>query len=286
MTSVGSLRRLTSFRSLSVYSQCVTIMAHDNRSQSSVFYLCGVPLAPASSPQAAVEAMIRHLCSGARGVMHVATVNAEMLVRAHRDRRYRAALAAATLHTVDGTGVCLALRRRYGARMQRCTGADLTDMLLAYAERHALRVYCALRCDGFSDSAAVARALRERYPRLRATIQAYDDICAATSRPPSEAIWDADIVLCGFGAPAQEYFVRNIAQNAPAAHRSVGVGVGGTFDFLTRRVRRAPVWMRRVGMEWLWRLLCQPRRWRRIITATIIFPCIVAFGADRDDARR
>jgi N-acetylglucosaminyldiphosphoundecaprenol N-acetyl-beta-D-mannosaminyltransferase len=72
----------------------------------------------------------------------------------------------------------------------------------------------------------------------------------------------ADIVLVAYGAPAQDLW---IARNLPATGARLGMGVGGAFDFITGRARRAPRWMQVRGLEWLHRLAREPWRWRRML---------------------
>jgi N-acetylglucosaminyldiphosphoundecaprenol N-acetyl-beta-D-mannosaminyltransferase len=88
-----------------------------------------------------------------------------------------------------------------------------------------------------------------------------------------------DILLVAYGAPAQELW---IARNQPLLGVPAAIGVGGTFDYLAGHVPRAPRWMRRLGLEWLFRLIRQPWRWRRIWTAVVSFPLAVW----RDQRRR
>jgi N-acetylglucosaminyldiphosphoundecaprenol N-acetyl-beta-D-mannosaminyltransferase len=70
-----------------------------------------------------------------------------------------------------------------------------------------------------------------------------------------------DIILVAFGAPAQELWNQ---RNLGVSGAAVGIGVGGTLDYLAGRARRPPAWIRRVGLEWLFRLVTQPRRARRM----------------------
>jgi N-acetylglucosaminyldiphosphoundecaprenol N-acetyl-beta-D-mannosaminyltransferase len=111
---------------------------------------------------------------------------------------------------------------------------------------------------------------------------------------------DCDIVFCNFGAPYQEIFLKSLKNNLPLRHIEekpdlslengnlskkhdlqhqgrggrirLTMGVGGSFDYLTGRIPRAPQFLRQIGLEWLWRLILQPQRWRRILNAVIIFP--------------
>ena len=83
-----------------------------------------------------------------------------------------------------------------------------------------------------------------------------------------------DLVLVAFGAPKQELWIDRFAERLGPA---VAIGVGGSLDFITGRVRRAPAWMSRAGLEWLFRLLQEPRRmWRRYLVEDPAFIAIVA----------
>jgi N-acetylglucosaminyldiphosphoundecaprenol N-acetyl-beta-D-mannosaminyltransferase len=93
-----------------------------------------------------------------------------------------------------------------------------------------------------------------------------DDMAAIQSAQP-------DLLFVAFGHGRQEGW---IAQNLPRLPSvAVAMGVGGTFDFIAGRAKRAPIIFRQIGLEWLWRLFREPRRWRRIIDAVIVFPYLV-----------
>ena len=108
------------------------------------------------------------------------------------------------------------------------------------------------------------RQLEEKYPTLRPV-----EVCSGL--PASEVspailsrIKEAkpDILLVAFGAPGQELWIKE-HQNQLGV--PVAIGVGGALDFISGRVRRAPLWMRRWGLEWTYRLVRQPWRWRRML---------------------
>jgi exopolysaccharide biosynthesis WecB/TagA/CpsF family protein len=82
-------------------------------------------------------------------------------------------------------------------------------------------------------------------------------------------IEDVDVLLVGLGAPYQEEFIWQIKSKMP--NLKLAMGVGGTFDFWTGKQKRAPKFMRSIGMEWLWRLFRQPKRLGRIWKATVVF---------------
>ncbi len=121
---------------------------------------------------------------------------------------------------------------------------------------------------------ATATVLRQRFPGV-----VLGGTYAGSPRPEDEATIQAliaaaqpDVLLVAYGAPAQDLW---IARNQPALRVPVAIGVGGSFDYLSGRVLRAPRWIRQLGLEWLFRLLRQPRRWKRIWTAVVIFPMAV-----------
>ncbi len=245
--------------------------------------LCGIAMTPTVTRGSATMRMVHHMRSG-RGTLHVVTVNPEILLRAHRDVCYRVAVAASGLRTIDGVGVLAALWWRYGIRAERVTGVDLVADVCTLAARERWHVHCALQLGGLSDAATVMHTLRTHYPHVTVTAHHYpiaewsDD---AHNTIPQDAL-TADVVLCAFGAPRQDYFLQQLAARDG---RRIVIGVGGTFDFMTGAVRRAPRRMRRAGMEWLWRMVVQPLRVVRIVRATIIFPLVILFHRDADDAR-
>ena len=217
--------------------------------------------------------------------LHVATVNAEFVVRAQRDLAFRRALERCGLATVDGTLVALALRYLYGLPVGRVTGADLLEPLCARAAARGLPVF--LLGAGPGVAARAAERLRERVPGLL--------VAGARAGSPhrsgdAEALrmirsGGARLLFVAYGAPAQE---RWIARMLPSLGPCVAIGVGGALDYVAGRATRAPRWMRRLGLEWLYRLVREPWRWRRQL-ALPLFVYLVArdrVSARRSEARR
>ncbi len=83
------------------------------------------------------------------------------------------------------------------------------------------------------------------------------------------------MVFCNFGAPLQEIFLYHLKD---ANQIRLAMGVGGSFDYVTGKRKRAPRWVQSIGMEWFWRLLLQPRRFFRTWNATVVFPFRVFFA--------
>jgi N-acetylglucosaminyldiphosphoundecaprenol N-acetyl-beta-D-mannosaminyltransferase len=209
-------------------------------------------------------AMIAEAIDARRGhggpVTYVATVNPELIMLARKDRSFRRILQQAPLRTPDGVGVLLA-SRILGRRLpQRVTGVDLVESVAAQAARRGDRLFLLGAAPGVADAAA--DRLRAKSPGLAvagtfagsADEAGDEETLAAVKAAP------ADILLVAFGTPRQE---RWMERNLSASGASVGIGVGGSFDFISGRTPRAPAWVRGLGLEWLYRLLRQPWRARR-----------------------
>jgi N-acetylglucosaminyldiphosphoundecaprenol N-acetyl-beta-D-mannosaminyltransferase len=232
--------------------------------------MLGVPLARLDM-EATVEWLDRAVAS--RSPHQVATANVNFLALAQRDPEFLRILQAASLVTCDGMPLCWASRVQHAPLQERVTGADLVPRLCELAAQRRYRLFF-LGPPGSTEEAA--RRLRVRYPGL--------EIAGCESPPygPIEA-WDnagycarireaeTDLLLVGFGAPKQE---RWLAAHLAATGAAVGIGVGGTFDYIAGRVRRAPRAAQAVGLEWAWRIAVEPRRlWRRYVRdAAVVAP--------------
>lgn len=203
------------------------------------------------------------------GFHRIATVNPEFLLRAADDNTFRASLLEADLRIADGFGIVLA-GLLAGERFTRFPGADLMQEILSIAEERKLSVYLAVRCDGLSSYEEIRSVLLQKYPHLKISGADIDPQIPAT-----QVTVPAAIVLCNFGAPEQELFLAHL-KNREQSPRLV-MGVGGSFDYLTGKQKRAPKILRALGLEWLWRLILQPTRWKRIWHAVIVFPFRIIF---------
>jgi N-acetylglucosaminyldiphosphoundecaprenol N-acetyl-beta-D-mannosaminyltransferase len=187
----------------------------------------------------------------------VATVNPEFVMRARRDHTFRQVLQNVSLKTADGAGLMLAGRILGHPLPERVPGVELTSALACAAAERGDRVFFLGAAPGVAEAAAAALARECPGLQVAGTFagdasEAGDDDTVAAVRAGR-----TDIVLVAYGAPAQETW---LARNLDISGASVGIGVGGTFDYLSGRVRRAPRAMRRLGLEWLFRLLRQPSR--------------------------
>lgn len=218
---------------------------------------------------------------------YLVTPNPEMLVAARSDPALRAALQQATRRVVDGVGLILA-SYCYGRPLRyRIAGTDLVGHLLRVAAEEGSRVFFLGGAPGVA--AAAAAKFQRLIPNLkiigatdggRVTVEGGADhgLIAAIARHAP------DLLVVGFGHGKQERFLANYLPQLPSV--KVAVGAGGALDYWSERIARAPRWLRRVGLEWLYRVLRQPQRLPRILTATVVFPCLVIHDIITQHARR
>ena len=196
------------------------------------------------------------------GLHHVCTLNPEFTVIAQHDDNFRHILQRAALCVPDGVGMLWAARRKGQDLPARVTGADGLSQIAQRAAETGWRIFFLGAAPGVA--ARAADALQASHPGLQ--------IAGTLSGSPAPAEEDelvqqinasgADLLFVAFGAPTQDQW---IARNSTRLDVAMAMGVGGAFDFLAGEVPRAPYGMRRLGLEWLFRLLRQPWRWRRML---------------------
>lgn len=203
-----------------------------------------------------------HLEGVVPGARQVVTLNPEMVMAAGQHAALRDAIRAADLVLPDGIGIVWALRLRGETILERVAGVDLLDAFAELAATRGYRIFLLGAAPGVA--AAAADQLVRRHPGLRiaGTWAGSPDDADAPDIVERINASGADVLFVAFGAPAQELW---IAAHRPQLGAAVAMGVGGAFDFLAGRVPRAPQWMRRCGLEWLYRLARQPWRWRRML---------------------
>jgi N-acetylglucosaminyldiphosphoundecaprenol N-acetyl-beta-D-mannosaminyltransferase len=227
------------------------------------------------------EQRLREICEGfldGERTTRIFTPNPEILLRAREDPGYAEVLNSADLALPDGTGVALIESLRSRHRVRRWPGIEIGALLLRIAaERGATVAFV-----GGSATAAERAADRWRRaaPGVRietvgGSVMVAEDGAARPDERDLELTRDVAshapaIVLVGLGAPKQERWIARNAGAVPSAR--IMIGVGGAFDMWAGQLRRAPRPIRRLGLEWVWRLVLEPRRWPRILRATIVFP--------------
>jgi N-acetylglucosaminyldiphosphoundecaprenol N-acetyl-beta-D-mannosaminyltransferase len=196
------------------------------------------------------------------GRHQVATVNPEFVMRAGQDREFARVLEAADLCLADGSGVVWAARRQGCALSGPVTGTDLIPPLAALCARRQFRLFLLGAAPGVAED--LAQRLRAQHPGLQVAAHSGSPEPSADADTVAQIAAERPQVLAvAYGAPKQELWIDRVGGSLSGV--SVAIGVGGAFDYLTGRVARAPLWMRRAGLEWLFRLAHQPWRIRRMV---------------------
>lgn len=199
---------------------------------------------------------------GARAARQVCTINPEFIMIARQDPNFNHILRRAALCVPDGVGLLWAARRGGQPLPQRVTGSDGVPIIAARAAQEGWRLFLLGAAPGIAERAA--GILRARCPGLQIA-GTYSGSPAPEEEDAIVALVNAsgaDILLVAYGAPVQDKW---IARNLPRLRVALAMGVGGAFDFIAGVVPRAPHWMRRLGLEWLFRLVRQPWRARRML---------------------
>jgi N-acetylglucosaminyldiphosphoundecaprenol N-acetyl-beta-D-mannosaminyltransferase len=190
----------------------------------------------------------------------IVTLGTEMVVYAQRDARFRDVVNACALSLCDTVGLLTVARRR-GARLrERVTGVEMLEHLCEGAAAAGLPVYFLGGSPGVAADAAAI--LEVRFPGLQVA-GTRDGFFTDEQTPAvvaSIAQSGARLLFAGMGSPRQEFW---LAAHLRETGCGAGIGVGGSFDVISGRVARAPRIARRLGLEWLYRLFKEPRRWRR-----------------------
>ncbi|MFY9173732.1 MAG: WecB/TagA/CpsF family glycosyltransferase [Peptococcia bacterium] len=191
---------------------------------------------------------------------HVVTANAEIIHKANREPEFFRMINKADLITADGSGVIWAAKLLGNPLPERVTGIDLVQQLFNLAEAKGWKLYFLGAAPEVVEKAVLATL--SKHPLLQ--IAGYRD-----GYYSQEEIQDVveniaqskpDILLVGMGAPRQEIFIQ---EHLSQLNATIAIGVGGSFDVLAGKVNRAPKWMQKAGLEWLYRLSKEPKRfWR------------------------
>lgn len=190
---------------------------------------------------------------------YIATPNPEIIVRATKDFSFKTILNHADVALPDGVGVVWAAKMLQNARLTRIAGANFVENLCEKVAKKPITIGLLGAGPGVAQKAA--KCLLQKYPGLK--------VMFAGEEWPGEEKIDArdlklnsriDLLFVAFGAPKQEEW---IARNLPTLPVTVAMAVGGTFDYLSGIVPRAPRFLQSLGLEWLFRLIVQPWRIKR-----------------------
>ncbi len=200
----------------------------------------------------------------------IVTINPEFIIEAQKDLEFQNILNAADLRVADGIGIRFALLAKGIWLHARMPGADLMREILAIAERDQLQVFLAANNKGLSTWKETRDAIKKLFPTLK--VSGANMKKSGKKIPPD--MLQSNIAFCNFGAPYQEKFATRLNGDRIKLY----MGVGGSFDYFTGKIPRAPRIAGIIGLEWLWRLFIQPWRIKRILRATVIFPTKFIFS--------
>lgn len=195
---------------------------------------------------------------------YVVTPNPEMVISARSDAAFARILNEADLAIPDGIGLIWASRILGGPLRERVTGTDLFLELCAEAARREGKVFLLGGQEGVAER--VGRELKKRYPKLRIVGTFAGDGSEKGDKETARIIREAgpiDLLFVAYGHGKQE---RWIGRNLGEVPVKIAMGVGGAFDFVSGEIPRAPRFIQRLGLEWLFRLVQQPQRIRRQLT--------------------
>jgi len=194
------------------------------------------------------------------GGAQIVTLGTEMVVYAQRDAHFRSVVNACALSLCDTVGLLMVARMRGATLRERVTGVELVERLCSAAALEGASVYFLGGAEGVAAQAGAVLQARYSGLRVAGTCSGYfaDDQTPAIVQAIANS--GARLLFVGLGSPRQEFW---LAEHLRETRCGAAVGVGGSFDVIAGRVERAPHSLRRLGLEWLYRLGKEPWRWRR-----------------------
>ena len=199
----------------------------------------------------------------ANGFTHqIVTANAEIIYQASKDEKMAQVINHAQMVTADGSGVVWASKQLGNPLAERVTGIDLVNDICAASAKYGWKLYILGSAPGVADTAA--ENIRAKYPgcNIVGTHHGYFDAAQEQNILAELRELKPDVLFVALGAPKQEYWIADHIQQLGIP---VAMGIGGSMDVLSGNVKRAPQWMQKLSLEWLYRLLIQPSRYKRML---------------------
>lgn len=191
---------------------------------------------------------------------YIVTVNPEFIVKAQKDREFCEILNNADLAIADGIGVIWASRIGGKPLKERVAGADLVKSL-----KFKVKSFRVFLLGGYG----VAEKIASEWP----AVVGFSEETESMELFAQINQCQPDILLVALGAPKQEKWIAENLRKLPSV--KVAIGVGGAFDMISGKIKRAPRFMQEMRLEWFWRLIKEPRRLPRIFNAIVFFPWLV-----------
>jgi len=241
--------------------------------------------------QEAIDIIFTNIKKQKKG--YICTPNPEIVLEANNNPKYKDILNQSILNIPDGIGILWAATHisRKNSKLQallslplitispdkfkkvlreRVTGIDLVQKITQRAAKNNNKIFLLGAAPGIAE--ITAENLKLKYGKLKIV----GTFAGSPHKKDIKEILDlinkseAEILFVAYGAPAQEIWISKNLNKLETV--KIAVGIGGSFDFIAGKQKRAPKWMQKLGIEWLYRLIKQPSRWKRIYNATIKFP--------------
>jgi N-acetylglucosaminyldiphosphoundecaprenol N-acetyl-beta-D-mannosaminyltransferase len=202
---------------------------------------------------------------------YITTPNPEILLEAQRNNKFLKVLNRSDLNVADGIGILWAAKYLKEPLQERVTGTDLVQSIAKEASKdEKQKIFMLGAAPGIAKKAA--KILTEKHPNLKIV-----GTHAGSPKPKHEKEIirlinksQANIIFVAYGAPAQEFWITRNLKKMPKV--KLAIGIGGAFDFIAGKRKRAPKLFQSLGLEWLYRLIQEPARLKRIFNATVKFP--------------
>lgn len=228
---------------------------------------------------------------------HIVTPNPEILLTAQNDEKYKRILNRASMSVPDGTGIVWAASLEGSVNIlkgilhmfltvfapkrlpkilpERVTGTDLMKGVLerSIKDPNEYRIFLLGAQDGVAEQIHEIYRFKDKNCKIVGTYEGSPSVEDESGILGLIKDAEPDMLFVAYGAPEQEKWIGRNLKKMPSV--KVAMGVGGAFDFLAGKAKRAPKSFRKMGLEWLWRLLTQPRRLKRIWNAVFVFPYLV-----------
>ncbi|EYE87633.1 acetylmannosaminyltransferase [Fervidicella metallireducens AeB] len=205
----------------------------------------------------------------------IVAINPEKIMKAIKDEKLKNLLNSAAIQIADGVGVVIASKLKGGKIKSRVTGIDLMQNICKRSAEKGYRVFLLGAKPGVAERAA--EILRERYKGINIV-----GIRDGYFKDENELLGyiedkNPDVMFVAMGSPAQELF---ITRNMDRLKIPVSMGVGGSYDVICGNIPRAPKWMCSMGLEWLFRLIKEPWRYKRMMVLPLFFVKVL-FNKDK-----
>jgi len=206
---------------------------------------------------------------------YIVTPNPEFLVAAAKDQNFKEILNYADIACADGVGL-LKAAKFLNKRLQRVTGVDLVLAISELAAENDHPVYLLGAAEMIA--AEAANNLQKKFPNLKIVGAESGGEIIDPKQADIELINRINeakpkIIFIALGQVKQEKWIFYNLDKMPSI--KLAIGVGGALDYISGAIRRAPKFLRQIGLEWLFRLIQQPSRWRRILNAVLVFPFLI-----------